>query len=336
MDAVAGPDDITAVAARYLRFARDEAPGRSGLYADWGAQVAEHPALTSVVARIPPAHRQPPLVFAVSRLLGAPEAAGLAWREWMLAHADVLVAECGRRRVQTNEPLRCAALLPALALIDGPIALLEVGASAGLCLYPDRYSYRYDTPSGTVALDPVGGASPVVLRSRWDAGLAPPSGLPEIVWRAGVDLAPLPPGSPDTRAWLTGLVWPGESGRASRIRHALEIAAADPPLLVAADAASGVIGRLAAEAPSHATLVVSTPGVLVYLSRADRSTVIDQARAAGRWLTLDQPAVHDGWRRPPVVGADECALALDGEVLALADPLGRFVEWRGPAAGSAR
>ena len=24
-----------------------------------------------------------------------------------------------------------------------PLALLEVGASAGLCLYPDRYAYRY-------------------------------------------------------------------------------------------------------------------------------------------------------------------------------------------------
>ena len=48
------------------------------------------------------------------------------------------------RRTQTNEPRRCATLLPALAQLDGPLALLEVGASAGLCLYPDRYSYRYD------------------------------------------------------------------------------------------------------------------------------------------------------------------------------------------------
>src|SRR3712207_7397840 len=39
---------------------------------------------------------------------------------------------------------RCAALLPALATIDGPLALVEVGASAGLCLYPDRYGYEYD------------------------------------------------------------------------------------------------------------------------------------------------------------------------------------------------
>ena len=34
-------------------------------------------------------------------------------------------------------------LLPVLAALPQPLALLEVGASAGLCLYPDRYAYRY-------------------------------------------------------------------------------------------------------------------------------------------------------------------------------------------------
>jgi hypothetical protein len=47
------------------------------------------------------------------------------------------------RWTQTNEPARCAALLTALA-VDGPVGLVEVGSSAGLCLYPDRYSYEFD------------------------------------------------------------------------------------------------------------------------------------------------------------------------------------------------
>jgi hypothetical protein len=42
---------------------------------------------------------------------------------------------------QTNEPGRCAALLPMLARLPEPLALLEVGASAGLCLLPDFYTY---------------------------------------------------------------------------------------------------------------------------------------------------------------------------------------------------
>ena len=36
------------------------------------------------------------------------------------------------RRTQTNEPARCAVLLPALAQLPQPLALIEAGASAGL------------------------------------------------------------------------------------------------------------------------------------------------------------------------------------------------------------
>ena len=51
------------------------------------------------------------------------------------------------RRTQTNEPARCALMLPLLAALPQPLALLEVGASAGLCLLPDRYGYDYDGPA---------------------------------------------------------------------------------------------------------------------------------------------------------------------------------------------
>jgi hypothetical protein len=335
MDAVASPDAVDAVVARYTRFAADEAPGRSDLYGQWATAVAADAALTEIVARIPAAHRQPPLVFAVMRLLGAPEVAGERWRQWVLAHADETIRECGRRSIQTNEPLRCAALMPALAEIPGPLALIEVGASAGLCLYPDRYSYAYTTDEGQVArLHPADGPSSVLLESRWVGGSPVPEHLPEIVWRAGIDLEPLEPAAPDTRAWLTGLVWPGETGRADRIAQALEIAASDPPLLVAADAASDAVAHLAAQAPAGATVVVTTPGVLVYLPRPERAAAIARARAAGRWVTLDDPRTHGEWTRAfPEREDGAFALALDGEVLAAADPLGRFVEWH-PGGGA--
>ena len=67
------------------------------------------------------------------------------------------------RATQTNEVGRCATLLPLLASLPGPLALLEVGCSAGLCLFPDRYSYRFTGSRGDVAVDPVDGPSPVVL-----------------------------------------------------------------------------------------------------------------------------------------------------------------------------
>lgn len=319
------PNDV--VAERFGRFARDEAPGRSALYAHWAAGVAADPEVQAVLARIPARHRQPPLVFAVTRMLGSGEPDYPAWRDWLLAHADVVVDECARRSLQTNEPLRCAALLPALSRIPGPIALLEVGASAGLCLYPDRYSYRYTGGGAVRALDPASGPSTVVLESTVRGRRMPEIALPEIVWRAGVDLRPLDPAAPETAAWLAGLVWPGETGRAERVRAALAIAAADPPLMIAGDAVE-LIPEALASAPAGATLVIQTPGVLAHIPWVGRRRVIDAARAAGRWITIDAPSLHDGWTTPidPESWPGGFAVALDGVVEAAADPLGGW--WR--------
>lgn len=333
----AGPDshgadpDAAAVVERYARFAREEAPGRSELYAQWAAGVAAAPELATILAGIPADRRQPPLVFAVTRMLGAPEDGVAAWGSWLRAHADEVVAEASARRLQTNEPQRCAALLPALAGVPGPIALLEVGASAGLCLYPDRYSYLFrERRTGAVrALDPADGPSAVVLECEISG--SPPLEMPDIVWRAGIDVAPLNAADSADRAFLTSLVWPGEAGRRERIEAALDIAATDPPLMMEGDASDpAVLRRAAARAPVGATLVVTTPGVLPHIPRAGRERLIDAVRALDAvWISIDPPGLHEAWV-PPVDPAtwNGFVLGRDGVPLAAVDPLGAFVEWR--------
>lgn len=319
-----------AVRERYARFALDEAPGRSELYAQWAAGVADDDEVRRILLRIPETRRQPPLVFAVTRMLGAALSSYPQWRSFVLQHADEVVVECTNRRLQTNEPLRLAALLPVLSEIEGPIALLEVGASAGLCLYPDRYSYRFNGEDGTIraALDPIDGRSAVVLESRVDGPL-PPLRMPEVVWRAGIDLAPLDAADQRDRRWLRGLVWPGETGREERIEAALDIAASDPPLLVAGDALVH-IDALAAAAPDGATLVITTPGVLVHIPRAERTALVAKiSRLDARWITIDPPGALDVWEPTVDPGAwPGFVVAIDGQVRAAADPLGRWWEWR--------
>ncbi|GAA3644353.1 hypothetical protein GCM10022200_30540 [Microbacterium awajiense] len=319
-------DDVT---DRYARFARDEAPGRSALYADWAAGVAADPSLAAILARLPQTRRQPPLVFAVTRMLGAPEADYDVWAQWVRAHADEVVAETSTRMLQTNEPQRCAALLPALARLDGPIALLELGAAAGLCLHPDRYSYRYERGREIIAVDPSSGTSPVVLRCRLTG--EPALRLPDIVWRTGIDLHPLDARDVGDRAFLEALVWPGETGRVERIRAALDIAASHSTPLVRGDATDPeTLRAVAALAPSGVRLVVTTPGMLPHVPRAGRERLIatlDDLDAT--WVTIDPPTLYDAWD-PPVVAAEwgGFALGIDRMPVAAVDPLGASVEWR--------
>jgi hypothetical protein len=234
------------VSARYGRFARDEAPGRSALYGEWAAGVAADAAAQEVLGRIAPSHRQPPLVFAAARMLGSGEAVPRV-AEWVLAHGDELVAECAARSLQTNEPLRCAALLPALAASTG----------RSRCWRSARVRDCVSTPTATrtaIAASRARSRSirrrgiAVVLESELRGQHVPPLRHPEIVWRAGIDLAPLDPADPATEAWLTALVWPGETGRADRVRSALRIAAADPPLMFAGDGVDQ-LARAVAAAP---------------------------------------------------------------------------------------
>ncbi|MEV8266992.1 DUF2332 domain-containing protein [Microbacterium sp. NPDC076911] len=322
------------VVARYGRFARDEAPGRSAVYEEWAKGVAAGGAAARTIARLAPTHRQPPLVFAVARMLGAPESTFGEWSRWLREHAEAFVTEASRRSLQTNEPLRCAALLPALSVIEGPIALLEIGASAGLCLVPDRYSYRY----GALAqLDPRAGASTVVL----DCELVgqPSLRLPEIVWRRGIDLQPLDASLPDDRGFLAALVWPGEVGRSERISGALDIAARESLIIDTGDATDAeVLQTAVASAPNDATLVVTTPGVLPHIAHAGRERLVEAVRAMdAEWISIDPPSLYSRLANSALDGSwDRFVLSRNGEAIANVDPLGGYVEWRADEGHAAR
>ncbi|WP_274562813.1 DUF2332 family protein [Streptomyces spiramyceticus] len=102
-------------------------------------------------------------------------------------------------------------MLPALATLPQPLALIEVGASAGLCLHPDRYAYRYN---GGEQL----GSSPVTLDCRTEGPVPLPAALPEVAWRAGIDLNPLDTTDEEDVRWLRSLIWPGRTERPRRRR----------------------------------------------------------------------------------------------------------------------
>lgn len=226
------------------------------------------------------------------------------------------------RSTQTNEAARWAMLLPFLAALPQPLVLIEVGASAGLCLLPDQFSYRY---TGGVALDPVGGRSPVVLTAELGAGLPVPSLLPQIIWRAGIDLAPIDVTDPESCSWLETLIWPEQQERRQRLRDALDVAKEHPPRIVSGDLL-GELPRLAAQAPADATFVIFHSAVLAYLEPADRARFTDLVRRLpGRWISNEGHGVANQLPLPfqPARASGRFILAVDGEPRGLTAPHGR-------------
>jgi len=263
--------DPTRVSALYDDFGRHWAHRTSPLYEEWALGIAGDRELTERIAPLTRRLRQPNLLFAAARWAGSPLAPFAEWREWLLANWDRVLGIASDRSTQTNEPNRCATLLPVLSRIDGPVALLEVGAAAGLCLFPDRYAYEYSTPAVIRRVAPAADDPAVTLECRVDADDVVPDRLPEVVWRRGIDLNPIDAGDAQEVDWLATLVWPGpdHDARVARLRAAAAVAASDPPEIVRGDLLETVTDA-AAGAPADATLVVFHSAVLLYLDTTGR------------------------------------------------------------------
>ncbi|HEX3689038.1 MAG TPA: DUF2332 domain-containing protein [Solirubrobacteraceae bacterium] len=319
------------LAAEYRRFSIEDTPGRSALYTEITREVADDRELLAILSELEPAKRQPNLLLAAVRHLYADFARDWAqFRERFLARRDEALELIRTHRTQTNEPARCALLLPVLASLPQPLALLEVGTSAGLCLLPDRYGYDYGQGRRLAAPARDGDGGGPVFRCDVNTATPIPTELPEVVWRAGLDLAPIDVTDDESVSWLESLVWPGEGERLALLREAVQVARADPPRIVRGDLRHD-LPALAEQAPAGATLVVFHTAVLGYVHDAgDRRRFAETVRAVGaRWIADEPPGVVE-LEQPPRLGpapGGEILLSLDSEPLAWADPHGAWLRW---------
>ena len=304
----------------YRDFAVRQARGDSPAYERLAHAVAGDSGVLALLDTVPEPKRQPNLLFAVVRLLGGPVGPPAAFSDFVLQRWPSIKPELLARATQTNEIGRCALLLPVLAALPQPLALLEVGASAGLNLFPDRYAYRYGEHR-------VGAGGP--LLDCTVTGLTPPTTLPEVVWRAGLDRNPLDVRDPGDLAWLDALIWPEHDDRRARLHAAAAIAAAEPPRLVHGDALDD-LAEVAAAAPADATLVVFHTSVIYQLPQNRRPAFTALAASLpGHWLAVEDPAVltYPGLPAEPAEGMLKNVLALDGRPLAWTHGHGRGMAW---------
>jgi hypothetical protein len=312
----------------YREWAPSAASGSSPTYQRLALAVADDSFAREFLDSLEIAKRQPNLLFAAMRWHGAPVGRPANCLTWLEAHAEPVKATMLTHRTQTNEVARCAALLPALALLSGPISLIEVGASAGLCLLYDRWRYRYRSTEGETLVGPVG--APLTLTCETSGPVPIPAAVPRIVWRAGLDLNPIDLSDPDMRRWLECLIWPEHENRARALAVAMGAAMEDPPTVLRGDLLDD-LPDLLDQAPRDTTIVVTHTATLTYVEPHKRDAFCQLlasrgihrvgAEGLGVLADIDQQAPMD------MDAAGEMILSIDQRAVASVHQHGRSIRW---------
>lgn len=280
--------DPREIRRRYQRFAETECKGYSDAYYRLALAVSEDDEVVDFIAAMPAT--QPNLFLASVQFLTGPHdmpRTGPELRAFLRRRGGEVCDVMRSRRTQTNEVGRCAVLLPALP--SGPLALLEVGASAGLCLLLDQFHYEFGSTSVGVA------SSPVRLRCTVAGPVPLPTKIPLIVWRQGLDLNPMNVHDDAAIKWLLACVWPDHHERRRRLEGAIDLARTNPPAVSAGDLVNDLPAVLA-EVPDDAQLVVFHSAVLNYVSPGRRQAFADVLADASQrrdivWLSNEAPGV---------------------------------------------
>ena len=252
-----------ALAERLRRFAveecseaSDEGAG-SRTYEILSETVASDPALLSLARRCRVGQPIPNLLFAAVKRMAAAfpgsELAGhyghavtgngptpdlgRAFTEFSLAHGSRIVELLETRMVQTNEVGRCAYLMPGFGTVaaenpDQPLALVDVGTSAGLNLNWDKYRYKYSNGDEFGPAD-----SRVVIECDARNGLPDvPKAFAQVNFRVGIDLAPVDLGDDEEYRWMQALLWPEHRDRGALLAAAKEVWLQSLPTIRSGDA----------------------------------------------------------------------------------------------------
>ncbi len=194
-------------------------------------------------------------------------------------HRDWLARFVAEHGVQTNEPQRSWALLPAfLSVAERPLELIELGPSAGLNLVWDRYRYAYAEGAwgpGDAALELRGEER----RTRVPRELV--ARAVEVRRRRGIDLDPVDVTTEGGRRLLECFVWPDQPERLERLRRAIDVFGEDPPELVRGDYVD-LLPRLLADRDQSALTVVFQTASTGYISREHYAELLDALLVAAR------------------------------------------------------
>jgi hypothetical protein len=352
---------VRPLAAIWIYIADSSCRDYSPLYDRICRTVAESDALLDLIETTPPEQHNPVLLLAAvhSLVLGAPghPLAAVYAGESDADPGPLFVDLCldrwvelrkllATRQVNTNEVGRSALIGPALTVVAGrfgaPLGHVDVGCSAGLNVFCDRYRLDYGPAGATGPAD-----APVVVPCEVVGGTPPIAPvLPEVAARVGLDRDPVDLDDPDQLRWQLACVWP-DTGRLPRTKLALEEARRRGGMQSVRGDAIESVGELVIGLPGDAMAVVTTTWVVGYFSPEQRAgfqaalAEVSTTRPVA-WISGESPGVIDPipLRHPPATDDFEWnVLGLvtyrdgqaDPELLAYVHSHGTKLDWRARA-----
>jgi hypothetical protein len=289
------------ISDRFKVFAKRECKGSSPLYEHLSENIAEDDTLLQIASHARPGQPVPNLFLgAVHYLLlrgkshelseyygsifNNPREALTAYdsfKDFCLQHENEIIPILESKLVQTNEVRRCAYLYPAFCHIyektKKPLALIEIGTSAGLQLLWDKYAYSYHSNEvyGSslselqITSEIRGGRQPVLLKHS-----------PPVTSRIGIDLHINDLKDPKDYLWLKSLIWPEHAERNKNFENAARCLKDQSIELIEGDGVK-LLYEIASTIPQWSTLCVFHTHVSNQMSQEDKYKLVEQIQRLG-------------------------------------------------------
>ncbi|MRG85906.1 DUF2332 domain-containing protein [Salinibacillus xinjiangensis] len=185
------------------------------------------------------------------------------------------------KSVQTNEVRRCAYLFPAFQfvydIVKKPLALVEIGTSAGLQLLWDQYSYSYGTNQiyGNEESN-VHISSKIVGKNR----LIMKDSIPPVASRIGVDLQTMDVNNQENYLWLNALIWPNHHERRVLFEKAVHYVKNNTLTLIEGDGV-GLLKQLSERISKDYTLCIFHTHVANQMPIEVKTNLLEQVKSIG-------------------------------------------------------
>ncbi len=287
---------------KFIDFAQKECEGSSELYKSLSLAIAEEKDLLDLATNSREGQPIPNLFLgAVHYLLlkgnvhqlkeyypsivtnpRIPNDSFLAFKNFCQRYVKEIIDILKSRLVQTNEVRRCSYLYPAFKhvfeITKRPLALIEIGTSAGLQLLWDQYSYSYGTSEvfGNqnskvhISSDIKGGSIPFLH--------GPP---PPVASRIGIDLNVIDLSNDDDFLWLNSLIWPNHHERRSLFAKAANYVRESKLELIEGNGV-GLLKDLAKNIATEHTICIFHTHVANQMPIETRRTLVESVKEIGQ------------------------------------------------------